>query len=89
MVDMAVTVSVTFVTMTPDELLKDWREANNIGVLAAATAVDVERQTWWRWETGASKVSIDKLDKVVATTGIPRAQLRPDLAAMFAGPEAA
>lgn len=75
--------------MSAETLLKNWREAKRIGVATAATAVDVERQTWWRWETGASKVALDKLDRVEAITGIPRHQLRPDLAAMFGNPAGA
>ena len=63
----------------PGTLLKQWREAKKIGPLTAATAVGVERQTWWRWETGASRVALDKLERVSLVTGIARHDLRPDL----------
>ena len=57
----------------------DWREKQGLGPTEAAVKCAVERQTWWRWETGASRVAIEKLERVEAVTGIPREQLRPDI----------
>lgn len=64
--------------MAKNPFLK-WREEKSYGPAEAATQCEVERQTWWRWETGASRVAVDKLDRVEAVTGIPRAVLRPDI----------
>lgn len=69
---------------TPSTLLMNWRTTKGIGPAAAATEVGVERQTWWRWETGASNVALDKLDRVHAVTGIAKHLLRPDLVAAVA-----
>lgn len=38
------------------------------------------RPTVHRWETGARKIGKDNLDVVSEKTGIPKRELRPDLA---------
>lgn len=65
--------------MSKENPFKEWRKAKRIGPHTAGVAVGVRRETWWRWETGASKVALDKLARVELVTGIPREKLRPDL----------
>jgi transcriptional regulator with XRE-family HTH domain len=45
-----------------------------------------ERMTIFRWETGRRKISAELLEDISQKTGIAKAELRPDLAAMFSEP---
>lgn len=47
---------------------------------AAAESVGVARETWARWESGISKIDAELLPTVSEKTGIPKRELRPDLA---------
>lgn len=47
----------------------------------------VARLTVLRWEGGARKIDTDKLSEVMEKTGIPAAELRPDLAELMAPAE--
>lgn len=42
-----------------------------------------DRMTIFRWETGRRKINADLIEGISEKTGIPKAELRPDLAAMF------
>ncbi len=48
-----------------------------------AQLLKVNRVTVNRWESGARKIDEDKLSLVVERTGIPAAELRPDLAKLL------
>lgn len=48
-----------------------------------ADLVGVARETVNRWESGARKIDEEKLPIVAEKTGISRAELRPDLAALL------
>lgn len=48
-----------------------------------ADLLGVDRVTVARWETGARKVDAELLPNVATRTGIPRSELRPDLAALL------
>lgn len=65
----------------PATLLREWRLSEGIGPKDAGVRVGVDRITWWRWESGKSRVAIERLERVHAETGIPSGQLRPDLVA--------
>lgn len=60
-------------------IFKQWRTERDLGQKEAGMACGVDRITWWRWEKGISKVSIDKLDDVEKATGVSRHLLRPDI----------
>ena len=45
-----------------------------------ADLLNVQRETVNRWESGARRIDEKKLRKIVEKTGIPPAELRPDLA---------
>ena len=49
--------------------------------------LNVSRPTVNRWESGARKVDDDKLQEVSQRTGIPPAELRPDLVELLQVPE--
>jgi transcriptional regulator with XRE-family HTH domain len=53
-----------------------------------AGELSVSRETVARWETGRD-IDIGLVPRVSGKTGIPPGKLRPDLAAIFAQPEAA
>lgn len=50
-----------------------------------AASIGVTRSAVCRWESGARQIDVDILPRVAAATGLPPAQLRPDLAALLAG----
>lgn len=54
-----------------------------------ADLLGVTRTTVARWETGARKVDDDLVPFVAEKTGIPRAELRPDLADLLQERESA
>lgn len=74
------TFSVTAIFMTAIPQLKTYRAANGLSQKAAAEKVAVARETWARWEIGTHKIDDDLLPLVAETTGIPKRELRPDLA---------
>jgi transcriptional regulator with XRE-family HTH domain len=55
---------------------------------ALAKLLKVSSVTVSRWETGARKIGRAVLPRVVEQTGIPAAELRPDLAELMAPAEA-
>jgi transcriptional regulator with XRE-family HTH domain len=59
-------------------ILTKYRQDNNVTLEALGDAVGgVNKSTVLRWEEG--KVPVDRLADVERVTGIPRAQLRPDI----------
>jgi transcriptional regulator with XRE-family HTH domain len=60
--------------------LKDYREANGLTQEALAGELGVSSITVSRWETGARKIDPELLGAVSEKTGIPKRELRPDLA---------
>lgn len=62
--------------------LKTFRENQTPRLSQAGLAklLGVSRPTAHRWETGARKIGPDSLSTVSEKTGIPKRQLRPDLA---------
>ena len=63
--------------------LKHYRNAQGITQEALAARLGVTSITISRWETGARKINRHKLQVVARETGIPAAELRPDLAEIF------
>ncbi len=51
-----------------------------------AAQLNVSKASVSRWETGERKPEVELLPGVARKTGIPAAELRPDLAEMFARP---
>jgi transcriptional regulator with XRE-family HTH domain len=62
--------------------LRKFREGQTPAMSQAGLAklLKVSRPTAHRWETGARKIGIDSLPLVSEKTGIPKRELRPDLA---------
>lgn len=48
-----------------------------------ADAVGVSREAVRMWRSGQRRIAVDRVAAVSAATGIPAAELRPDLAATF------
>lgn len=61
------------------------RKKNDLSRRELAKAIGVERMTVYRWEKGTRRIDDDVLPKVVEVTGIPAAELRPDLALLMKG----
>ncbi len=74
------------------ERIKAWREQQqpSLSQEEAGKRVGVTRFTWLRWESG-SPIELRFVPAVARETGIPAADLRPDIAGTFmqAQPEAA
>lgn len=60
-----------------------FRRQNGLTLDAAAERLQVDRTTILRWEKGSTLIPIKRLDSISRVTGIPRHELRPDLAAVF------
>lgn len=60
--------------------LQSFRERQQLTKAALAKLLGVSRPTAHRWETGARKIGVDSLSQVSERTGIPKRELRPDLA---------
>ncbi len=56
-----------------------FREAKNLTITEAAARCGVNKSTYLRWESGATKVDITNLSRVSKATGISRKRLRPDI----------
>jgi DNA-binding XRE family transcriptional regulator len=69
--------------------LKAYRNARALSRADLARQLDVTVPTVWRWEEGHRKIDKERLPLVAERTGIAPAELRPDLAGLFAGSEAA
>jgi len=63
-----------------------WIASNELTMKVAAEQLGATRGTVCKWASGKMRISIDRLAKIEAVTGIPRANLRPDV---FAGSERA
>lgn len=59
--------------------LTNWRKAKGLSVKEAADALSVARGTWWRWETGRSKIAVSLLPAVIQLTGLSAHKLRQDI----------
>lgn len=59
--------------------LTTYREKQGLSRKGLADLLDVQRETVFRWETGARKIDDELLATVSERTGIPRRELRPDL----------
>jgi transcriptional regulator with XRE-family HTH domain len=60
--------------------LVDYRTRNRLTQVELAKLLDVTSITVSRWEIGERKVGLKKLNGVAEKTGIPKRELRPDLA---------
>jgi transcriptional regulator with XRE-family HTH domain len=60
--------------------LKAFRESRQLSKADMARHLGVSRSIAHRWETGERKIGPDSLAAVSEKTGIPRRELRPDLA---------
>lgn len=63
--------------------LTEYRKAGNLSRKDLAEILGVERMTVYRWETGARKIDHELVPAISEKTGIPKSELRPDLAALF------
>lgn len=69
--------------------LAAYRRVHTLSRADLARMLDVSVPTVWRWETGTRKVDDELLPLVSEKTGIPKAELRPDLAELLRPEEAA
>lgn len=67
----------------PLRALINYREREGMTPAELARFLEQPRPTVHRWETGARKISRLKLDDVAKKTGIPKRELRPDLAELL------
>lgn len=65
--------------------LKTFRKAHEppLSQNDLAKLLDVTRETVARWESGSRKIDNEKLPAVSEVTGIPKTELRPDLAELM------
>jgi len=65
--------------------LKAFREKQDppLSQRQLADLIGVKRETVTRWESGSRKIDEDKLPTVAQQTGIPKTELRPDLAELM------
>lgn len=71
--------------MEPIHPLKAFRQREGLSQEAFAELIGVDRVTVARWETGQREIGKEHLPVVSAKTGIPRRELRPDLAELLGG----
>jgi len=64
----------------PLKVLTDYRAERGWTPAELARFLEQGRPTVHRWETGARKIDEEYLDDVAKKTGIPKRELRPDLA---------
>tara|TARA_R110000868_G_scaffold405245_2_gene684496 strand:- start:1044 stop:1268 length:225 start_codon:yes stop_codon:yes gene_type:complete len=69
--------------MLQEHPLKTYRVANGLSQEEMAAKLAVSSVSVSRWETGARKIDTDLVPSISEKTGIPKAELRPDLAALF------
>lgn len=62
--------------------LRAFLNADGVRVNEVADTLDIDRTTLWRWS--AAGVPVGRLAEVSKVTGLPVAELRPDLAEAFA-----
>lgn len=60
--------------------LVEYRKRQQLTQVELADLLSVTSITVSRWETGERKVGLDRLSGVSEKTGIPKRELRPDLA---------
>lgn len=63
--------------------LRTYRTGRDLTQDALAKELGVSSITVSRWETGARKIDTDLLSEISTKTGIPKRQLRPDLAELL------
>lgn len=66
--------------MAGNARLRDYRTERGLTQEALAGDLGVTSITLSRWETGARRIAQSKLSEVSEKTGIPKRELRPDLA---------
>lgn len=72
--------------MSEDTPLRKYRKDAGKTPQEMGALFGVDRATFYRWEKGDPPLPVKHLDKAVKLTGIPRHELRPDLAALFSEP---
>lgn len=74
----------------PLTVLKNFRASRGLTQAALGRELGgLSDVTISRWETGERRIDDDLVPKVADYTGIPRSELRPDLADLLKQPEAA
>jgi transcriptional regulator with XRE-family HTH domain len=66
-----------------DHPLRAFRKTKDMTQRALADELGVARETLARWELGLSKIDPELLPAVSEFTGIPKRDLRPDLAELI------
>lgn len=65
--------------------IQGFRARNGLSRQEFGERVGVSRVTVRRWEVGDRQIDVEFIALIVAVTGIPASQLRPDLARLFVG----
>jgi transcriptional regulator with XRE-family HTH domain len=63
--------------------LREYRKGRGLTQEALGKELGVTAQTVWRWETGSRRIDSELLASISEKTGISKAKLRPDLAALL------
>lgn len=56
-----------------------WIASNELTMKVAAEQLGATRGTVCKWASGKMRISLDRLSKIEAVTGITREKLRPDV----------
>ena len=62
-----------------DNAFAKFREDKNLTITAAAALCGVNKSTFLRWETGASKPDIGSVRELAKRMRVSREKLRPDI----------
>lgn len=69
----------TFFLMNPSHPLTEYRARERLTKAALAKMLGVSKATMTKWESGTRSINVKRLPSIVAKTGIPAVDLRPDL----------
>lgn len=63
--------------------LYEWRTRKGLTIAEASARIEVTEGMWSRWENNKRQIPAERVIAISNLTGIPRDQLRSDLAKIF------